>query len=71
MKDYEQYQLTTEKLKDDFLLENRKLTRQLSEKEQSFELVKMVHFNNHIDIHALKDIIIGLYRLPVCMDDFQ
>lgn len=59
MNDFESYQKTAEKLKDDILLQNRKLLRQLAEKEQSFELVKMVHFDQSIDLRVLNDIIIG------------
>lgn len=58
-KDFELYQITAERLKDEILQENRKLQRQLAETEQSFELVKQVHFNRNIDLRALNDIIIG------------
>lgn len=59
MNEFEQYQITTEKLKDDILEKNRKLMRQLAEKDQSFELVKMVHFNKEVNLHTLTDILIG------------
>lgn len=59
MNEFDRYQMTAEKLKDDILYENRKLLRQLAEKEQSFELVKMVHFDQTIDLNVLNDIIIG------------
>lgn len=58
-REFELYQLTAERVKDDALQENRRLLRQLAEKEQSFELVKQVHFNRHIDLKSLNDIIIG------------
>jgi diguanylate cyclase (GGDEF)-like protein len=58
-KEFEQYQMTTEAVKDAVMEENRKLTRKLSEMTQSFELVKMVHFDKNIDLFALNDIIIG------------
>ncbi|MCK8060433.1 MULTISPECIES: GGDEF domain-containing protein [unclassified Fusibacter] len=56
---YELYQMNTERVKDDVLEKNRYLERKLSEKEQSFELVKMVHFDKSIDLKVLNDIIIG------------
>jgi len=59
MTDYEIYQMTAERIKDDVMQQNRKLERKLAEKDQSFELVKMVHFNKSIDLQALNDIIIG------------
>lgn len=59
MNEFEQYQMTTEKLKDDILDKNRRLMRQLAEKDQSFELVKMVHFNKDINLQTLNDILIG------------
>lgn len=59
MKSFEEYQITAEKLKDDMMDKNRKLTRQLAEKDQSFELVKMVHFNKAVNLQTLNDILIG------------
>ncbi len=59
MNAFEEYQMTAEKLKDDMMDKNRKLTRQLAEKEQSFELVKMVHFNKSVNLQMLNDILIG------------
>lgn len=59
MTDFEIYQMTAERIKDDVMEQNRKLERKLSEKDQSFELVKMVHFDKSIDLQALNDIIIG------------
>lgn len=59
MNDFERYQMTAEKLKDDILEKNRILTRQLAEKDQSFELVKMVHFNKDVNLQMLNDILIG------------
>lgn len=59
MKAFEEYQITAEKLKDDMMDKNRKLTRQLAEKNQSFELVKMVHFNKAVNLQTLNDILIG------------
>lgn len=59
MNEFDRYQMTAEKLKDDILEKNRKLTRQLAEKDQSFELVKMVHFNKDVNLQALNDILIG------------
>lgn len=59
MKAFEEYQITAEKLKDDMMDKNRKLTRQLAEKNQSFELVKMVHFNKSVNLQTLNDILIG------------
>lgn len=59
MTNFDQYQMTAERLKDDIMEENRRLARKLAEKDQSFELVKMVHFNKSIDLRALNDIIIG------------
>jgi len=58
-RDFELYQMTAERVKDDALQENRRLLRQLAEKEQSFEIVKQVHFNRNIDLRTLNDIIIG------------
>jgi diguanylate cyclase (GGDEF)-like protein len=57
--DFEMYQKTTEKVKDGIMEENLRLTRMLAEKEQSFELVKLVHFDKNIDLKTLNDIIIG------------
>ncbi len=59
MNAFEEYQITAEKLKDDMMDKNRKLTRQLAEKNQSFELVKMVHFNKAVNLQTLNDILIG------------
>ncbi len=59
MSDYEKYQRTAEGLKDNIMEENRKLSRRLAEKDQSFELVKFVHFDKSIDLETLNDIIIG------------
>jgi diguanylate cyclase (GGDEF)-like protein len=59
MTDFEMYQMTAERIKDDVMQQNRKLERKLSEKDQSFELVKMVHFDKSIDLQTLNDIIIG------------
>lgn len=59
MNNFDSYQMTAEKLKDEILEKNRQLTRQLAEKDQSFELVKMVHFNKEINLQTLNDIIIG------------
>lgn len=59
MNEFEKYQRTSELLKDDILKENRLLKRQLAEKDQSFELVKFVHFDKSIDLDKLNDIIIG------------
>lgn len=59
MNTFDQYQINAEKLKDDMMAKNRKLTRQLAEKDQSFELVKMVHFNKEVNLQTLNDILIG------------
>ncbi len=59
MTDFDKYQLTAEQMKDRFMEENRQLTRKLAEKDQSFELVKFVHFDKSIDLETLNDIIIG------------
>lgn len=59
MNEFEKYQRTSELLKDDILKENRLLKRKLAEKDQSFELVKFVHFDKSIDLEKLNDIIIG------------
>lgn len=59
MDDFNKYQKTTETLKDNILMENRKLRRQLDEKTQSFELLKLVHFDKNITLEVLNDIIIG------------
>ena len=58
-REFEMYQMTAERVKDDALQENRRLLRQLAEKEQSFEIVKQVHFNRNIDLRTLNDIIVG------------
>lgn len=57
--EFELYQKIAERVKDEALQENRRLQRQLAEKEQNFELVKQVHFNRHMDLKSLNDIIIG------------
>ncbi len=59
MNTFEQYQITAEKLKDEMMDKNRKLMRQLAEKNQSFELVKLVHFNKDVNLQTLNDILIG------------
>lgn len=59
MMDFDKYQRTTEAIKDEVLEENRRLERKLAEKDQSFELVKFVHFDKSIDLEILNDIIIG------------
>lgn len=56
---FDEYQKMTESIKDNVLDENRKLKRQLSEKQQSFELVKSVHYDKSINLHVLNDIIVG------------
>ncbi len=59
LNEFDQYQMSVETTKDAFMEENRRLTRKLAEKDQSFELVKMVHFDKSIDLRTLNDIIIG------------
>lgn len=59
MTNFDEYQKMTETIKDSVLDENRKLKRQLSEKQQSFELVKSVHYDKSINLHTLNDIIVG------------
>lgn len=59
MTNFDEYQKMTENIKDNILEENRKLKRQLSEKQQSFELVKSVHYDKSINLHTLNDIIVG------------
>lgn len=59
MNEFDRYQMTAEKLKDEIMEKNRNLTRQLAEKDQSFELVKMVHFNKDVNLQALNDVLIG------------
>ncbi len=59
MSDFDKYQRTAEGVKERISEENRKLARKLAEKEQSFELVKLVHFDKSIDLETLNDIIIG------------
>lgn len=59
MSDFDKYQRTAEGVKERISEENRKLVRRLAEKEQSFELVKFVHFDKSIDLDTLNDIIIG------------
>lgn len=59
MNTFDLYQITAEKLKDEIMAKNRKLSRQLAEKDQSFELVKMVHFNKEVNLQTLNDILIG------------
>lgn len=70
MTNFDEYQKMSEELKDSILEENRKLKRQLSEKEQSFELVKSVHYDQSINLHILNDIIVGctgcLYSVIFC-----
>lgn len=55
----DKYQRTTEAVKDSTLEENRRLHRQLAESKQSFELLKMVHFDKNINLEMLNDIIVG------------
>lgn len=73
MNEFEKYQRTSELLKDDILKENRLLKRKLAEKDQSFELVKFVHFDKSIDLEKLNDIIIGctgcLYSIMFYKDE--
>lgn len=59
MEGFELYQISAEKLKDEMMAKNRKLVRQLAEKDQSFELVKLVHFNKAVNLQTLNDILIG------------
>jgi diguanylate cyclase (GGDEF)-like protein len=56
---FDNYQRTAEGVKDQILEENRRLTRMLSESQQSFELLKFVHFNKDINLETLNDIIVG------------
>ncbi|MBF4693535.1 GGDEF domain-containing protein [Fusibacter ferrireducens] len=56
---FDKYQRTTESVKDNISEENRKLTRQLAESRQSFELLKFVHFDKTINLEMLNDIIVG------------
>lgn len=56
---FDNYQRTAEGLKDQVLEENRQLKRMLSESQQSFELLKFVHFNKDINLETLNDIIVG------------
>ncbi len=66
------YQYTAEQIKDQILEENRVLTRKLAEAQQSFELLKMVHFDKSINLEVLNDIIIGctgcLYSMMFYVD---
>lgn len=66
------YQYTPEQIKDQILEENRQLTRKLAEAQQSFELLKIVHFDKSINLEVLNDIIIGctgcLYSMMFYMD---
>lgn len=59
MKFFDNYQRTAEGLKDQVLEENRQLKLMLSESQQSFELLKFVHFNKDINLETLNDIIVG------------
>ena len=59
MNTFDKYQRTAEGIKDSVLEENRLLTRQLAESQQSFELLKFVHFDKSIDLEKLTDIIVG------------
>lgn len=59
MSTFSQYMSSAEQLKDQILEENRRLDRKLAEAMQSFELLKMVHFDKSIGIERLNDIIIG------------
>jgi len=59
MSSIKHYMDSPEHLKDRILEENRRLERKLAEAMQSFELLKMVHFDKSIGIDKLNDIIIG------------
>lgn len=59
MNQFDKYQRTTEHIKDSVLEENRMLARKLAESQQSFELLKFVHFDKSINIETLNDIIVG------------
>lgn len=59
MSTFDKYQRTAEGIKDSVLEENRLLSRQLAESQQSFELLKFVHFDKSIDLDKLTDIIVG------------
>lgn len=59
MTNFDEYQKISESLKDSLLDENRRLKRQISEKEQSFQLVKSVHYDKSINLYVLNDIIVG------------
>lgn len=59
MTTFDNYQRTTEYVKDHILEENRFLTRRLAESQQSFELLKFVHFDKSINLDTLNDIIVG------------
>ena len=59
MFDYDCYKGSPENIKDVVLEENRILTRKLAESQQSFELLKLVHFDRSINLEKLNDIIIG------------
>ena len=59
MNDFEKYKDSPENIKDIVLEENRILSRKLAESQQSFELLKLVHFDRNIDLEKLNDIIIG------------
>lgn len=59
MTTFDKYQRVTENVKDNVLEENRRLTRQLAESRQSFELLKFVHFDKSINLETLNDIIVG------------
>ncbi len=72
MTTFDKYQRTTEHVKDYILEENRFLTRRLAESQQSFELLKFVHFDKSINLETLNDIIVGctgcLYSMMFYMD---
>lgn len=59
MSNFDKYQRTAENLKDTILEENRILTRKLAESQQSFELLKFVHYDKSITFENLNDIIVG------------
>jgi diguanylate cyclase (GGDEF)-like protein len=59
MSNFDKYQRTAENLKDSILEENRMLTRKLAESQQSFELLKFVHYDKSISFDNLNDIIVG------------
>lgn len=59
MSNFDKYQRTAENLKDSILEENRILTKKLAESQQSFELLKFVHFDKSITLENLNDIMVG------------